>query len=201
MKCEPIDHPRIGRTIHRWLWLQDLNFPDSGHYPGPETPRGAVAEDGWVVFHRRQLVLAVPDEVHTYWHHQNPVYDSHPAVWRIQDSDWLASFEQQHLARCQHFILDCRDWVVEVICEELLFGTGEFDLLAAISVHPELGDAFYWRALKRRQCGDDAYVEDLAKVAVTSGAFFQDTARELLQNANCQDGRPSNADRGVRRGG
>ena len=184
MICEPLHPISIGRNIHRWLWLEDLNFPDSGHHPTPEMPRGLIADDGWVIFHQRQVVLAVPDEVHSHWHHELDSHQSSYYTFRINESVWLNSFDQRHLESCQHFILDFRDDVVEVICEKLLFGPGEFVLQAAIEMHPELSDAYYWRAITRRKCGDHRFVEDLWRLANANGAFFQETARELLKQVH-----------------
>jgi hypothetical protein len=193
MNCEPLHQISIGSTIRRWLWLNDLNFPDAGHHPIPETARGLIADDGWVIFHRHQVVLAVPDEVHSYWHHELDSHQISSFACRIDESEWLTSFDQRHLSRCQHFVLDFRDYVLEVICEKLLFGSGAFVLQAAIEMHPELSDAYYWRAINRRKQGDQLFIEDLSKLANANGAFFQDTARELLQQVSPVQESPNKA--------
>jgi hypothetical protein len=181
MNCESLHPISVGSKIERWLWLQDLNFPDSAHHSIPESPWGVNADEGWVIFHGRQVVLAVPDEVHSYWHHELEAHQISSFAHRIDNSDWLTSFDQRHLSRCQHFVLDFCDFVLEVICEKLLFGPGAFVLQAAIETHPELSDAYYWRAINRRKRGDQSFIEDLAKVANADGAFLQEAARELLQ--------------------
>jgi hypothetical protein len=62
----------------------------------------SVADEGWVIFLRRQVVLIVPDEVHTYWHHRAAMPHSHAGAYRIEDSEWQASFEPRHLTHCGH---------------------------------------------------------------------------------------------------
>lgn len=183
MRCHPIQQPLIGSTIERWLWLRDINFPDSGHqYSFPEVPLGLVTTAGWVIFHRRQLFLAVPDEVHTFWHHEQNQDLVRSFAFQVEESLWLASFDQRHLSLCHHFVLDFRDDIVEVICEKLLFGAGPFELEAAITLHPELGDAYYWRAMAREKAGDLRFADDLRKVASADGAYFQSTAKALLKS-------------------
>src|SRR5262245_16902481 len=138
MKSVPVNQPCLGVRAERWLEDKELNFPDSGHDWSAvlPTPTGVVTESSWVVFHRRQVVLSVPDEVHSYWHHEFAGERSRPRAWHVESSIWLASFDQKHLSECRHFILDFRDWVVEVICEALFFGEGAFDLERAIELHP-----------------------------------------------------------------
>jgi hypothetical protein len=182
MRVTPIPHIVLGPDIVRWLSLEDLNFPDSGHHWGSLAPtaRGLTTDDGWLVFHRCQVALIVPDEVHSGWHHRGSTPDWQVQARQIDDSEWLASFSQQHLTRCQHFVIDLRDNVVEVICEGLLFGPGAFDLESAIDAYPVLADAYFWRACQRERRGDAGAIADFERVAESDGASFQSNARDHL---------------------
>lgn len=186
MKCTPIVDVVLGPNIQNWLWPRDLQFPESGHAWGEtlEVPAGLITDAGWVVFLRRQVVLVVPDEVHSYWHVQADAGGFHTLVWHVQQSAWLASFDPRHLTRCMHFVLDLRDHVVEVICEELLFGALPFELEPAIEKHPALADAYYWRAMQYEKVGDTGRAQsDLARVAASPGAVFQAAAQTRLSRA------------------
>lgn len=183
MKAIRIEQPTVGTRAERWLHAKDLNFSDSGHdwSSGLPTPTGVATESGWVVFQGRQVVVSVPDEVHSYWHHKAAGEYSNPGAWHVEGSTWLASFDQTHLSECSHFILELRDWVVEVICKDLLFGEGAFDLERAIERHPPLADAHFWRAQQREKAGNiDGAVADYLRAARAEGAFFRKAARDHL---------------------
>src|SRR5262245_15766235 len=94
MRCVPLtEGPDFRERVIRWLRHRDLNFADSGHRwsAGIEIPSGMVSDTSWVVFLRSQVVLVVPDEVHTCWHRGvGPGSPTH--AWLVEDSTWLPTF-------------------------------------------------------------------------------------------------------------
>lgn len=179
----------IGCSPERWLRRRDLNFSDAGHHWSEfEVPTGVVTDDGWLVFHRCQIVMAVPDEVHSYWHHQLPGDPlTYGSVWRISESEWLATFDPRHLKNCHHFVIDLEGDVVEVICEALLGGDGQFNLDQAIALHPRLADAHFWLGTQAERAGDFVRAEShFAKVAASDGAFFRNLAIEHISRLHAK---------------
>lgn len=142
-----------GPILHRWLWFEDLLLPDSsaGYHTMPKRRVGGQSEHGWVLFHGVQVVQPVPEEVHSYWHH--PLTQERGAAWRVESSNWLASFSQRHLAECEHYVLEFYDYVVEVICEEVSFGPGAFDLATVLPNEPRLRYAYMRRAISLKKMG------------------------------------------------
>ncbi|MFK7998586.1 MAG: hypothetical protein AB8H86_03275 [Polyangiales bacterium] len=136
-----------GPILRRWLWSEDLLLPDSseGFQTLPKRCVGAQSEYGWVVFHGVQVLQSVPEEVHSYWH--RALTEEGGAAWRVESSTWLASFDQRHLAKCGHYILEFYDHIVEVICEELIIGKGEFQLTEVLPHEGRLRYAYMRRAL------------------------------------------------------
>ena len=160
MRIVPVEMPSAfgpdsrGPELERWLVDSDLLFPDSGEGFGPSRGdiAGAQIDGGWVVFGGLQVIQIVPEEVHSGWH----VEMAHGRVtnWnicRVEDSPWLGAFDPRHLHSHHHFIVGFYDEVVEVLCRDLLFGDGTFDLENAIATHPQLGYAYLRRAISRRK--------------------------------------------------
>ena len=131
--------PEICRFLHDHDALEKDAFPDRRPLPGSiigieyfwfEHP-----DIAWVMFKKIQVIQIVPEEVCSYWftslvsERQNGV-----GIYVVEDSAWLRSFSQRHLASCRHFILMFYDEIIEVIAEDLMFGRGAF----RIEDHPEL---------------------------------------------------------------
>jgi len=131
--------PEIHRFVHDRDALTHGTFTDRRPLPGSiigieyfwfEHPDLA-----WVIFKKMQVIQIVPEEVCSYW------YSSHiteqkkgVGIYIVEDSQWLRSFSQRHLASCRHFILEFYDDIIEVIAEDLVFGRGKF----SIDEHPQL---------------------------------------------------------------
>ena len=162
MKAIPVDVPDAfgpggrGPELRRWLHDSDLLFPDSHHgfAPPDGSMRGAQVDDGWVVFHGLQVIQIVPDEVHAYCHlalQSDP--ESLANVWLVDDSSWLSTFRPRHLSDQNNYIIQFYDDVVEVLCHQLVFGCGTFDLERAIVAHSQLCYAYFRRAESMRNQG------------------------------------------------
>lgn len=184
MRVTPVAAPSLGE-LRRWLWPADLTFADSGHHESPlPRPVGIVGESGWVIFHRLQVLLEVPDEVHSGWHRGLIAdVDSLNTAWLVEGSDWIQTFDPKHLGRCSHYVVEHWDFVLEVICENLLYAASPvFDLERAIELHSCLADAYFWRALQAEKRGDVTMArEDLQRVLAADGAFFRNSAYEHLR--------------------
>src|SRR5262245_57281824 len=133
-------HDGRGPSLVRWLCDRDLYLPDTWDEPTPlvgdivgaeyilphPAPHGAPA---WVVFHGLQVLQIVPEEVHSYWHRTDlRRQPDQTGAWRIENSSWMTHFDPRHLTGHQHFVLEWYDELAEVICRELIFGSGMFDL-------------------------------------------------------------------------
>lgn len=87
---------------------------------------GAEHEFGWIVFKRLQVIQIVPHEVHSFWYlTEGDTFDN--GILEVEDSSWIKNFSPTHLTKCKHFILEFYDEIVEVICESLISGVGDFD--------------------------------------------------------------------------
>ena len=53
--------------------------------------------------------------------------DSKAAIFEVIDSEWLASFNQAHLAECSHYQIMFYDEIYDVICKEINVGTGQLN--------------------------------------------------------------------------
>jgi hypothetical protein len=176
-----------GPTLQHWLVDSDLLFDDSqtGFAPPCKSITGAQVETGWVVFHGLQVIQIVPEEVHSYWHlepNRSPQLLSN--VWRIENSVWLASFSQRHLGCHQHFIVTFYDELVEVICRDLLFGIGVFDLERAINNFPQLSYAYLRRAMSREKQGKrlEATSDYERYIAISPDTSSVEYARRCLKS-------------------
>jgi hypothetical protein len=172
---EPFGLEGRGPCVAWWIHDGDLLLPESneGIDPPPGGVCGAQVSDGpgmtaWVLFHGLQVITTVPEEVHTYWHTApDDVPDRVPeggtdieapelegfSPWRIENSRWLAKFRPRHLEGHSHFVIEFYDHIVEVICEELLFGEGEFDIEEVLAKEPRLGFAHLRHAQSMEKSG------------------------------------------------
>lgn len=71
-----------------------------------------------VRFHAPQVAMFTPEEVMAQRGLGGAV--------DLGCSEWLQSFDQQHLARCHHFQLLFYDELLDIICESLEFADGAF---------------------------------------------------------------------------
>ena len=53
--------------------------------------------------------------------------ESNAAIYVVEESSWLASLNQAHLSKCRHYQIMFYDEIYDVICEEIIAGTGELD--------------------------------------------------------------------------
>lgn len=105
------------------------------------------------MFHGLQVFQRVPEEVYSYWHRELGAQTEGIGAFRIEDSSWLASFSKRHLGQHTHFVLEWYDDVVEVICRELVFGKGDFDIADVLPREPRLGNAYFRHALAQEKLG------------------------------------------------
>lgn len=184
MRADPISTPYFahdgrGPSLIRWLYDSDLFFDGTFFEDVADCVTGAVyamtpLADGsagpfegvavidpateprcWVVFEGLQVYQNVPEEVHSYWHIDCETDRvARTGVWRVNHSEWLGGFDQRHLATSKHFILEFYDELVEVIADELVFGTGEFVLADVIDSDERFSYAYLRRAEVREKRGD-----------------------------------------------
>jgi hypothetical protein len=142
----PTDHFGFdgrGPEIHRFL--RDCDALKEGAFPERRKPPGHIIgveyywferpELEWVLFRKMQVIQIVPEEVCSYWFAAH-ISDKRKGIgiYVVEDSAWLRSFSQRHLASCRHFIFQFYDDILEVIAEDLTFGRGAF----RIEDHPDL---------------------------------------------------------------
>lgn len=159
-----------GRRLKRWLLYEDILFAEThkDFIFEPKTIYGAIIENAWVIFYNIQVIQIVPQEVHSYWHldlpNQSSVYSN---ITMIENSFWIKQFNPIYLSKCSHYVIEFLDHVVEIICENLIFGENEFCTEEVINQHPCLGNAFYWRAKHKEKYGfiEEALL-DYRKVAL-----------------------------------
>lgn len=53
--------------------------------------------------------------------------DSKAAIFEVKDSEWLASFNQAHLSECKHYQIMFYDEIYDVICKQIIVGTGQLN--------------------------------------------------------------------------
>jgi tetratricopeptide (TPR) repeat protein len=174
-----------GPVLSRWIHEAELYLPNSeaGFAPSKGSIVGADYEESWVIFHRLQVMQSVPHEVHTSWHWDHaehsipkvayldeqgkiwlnpPSHEQPPStkdktgVWLIEDSKWLKSLDPQHLGKCYHFILEFYDEIVEVICEELVFGTGKFNVATVVQNDKRFSYAYLRYAMAQEKQNNTA---------------------------------------------
>ena len=81
-----------------------------------------------LIFHRVQVHVFTPEEVHNYagdevrW---GPSINQAAAV-NLGKSAWLLSFAQRHLVRCNHYRLMFYDEYLDVICEGISAEAGPY---------------------------------------------------------------------------
>lgn len=179
MRAIPIPTPHFsfngrGPTLRRFILDEDLLLPGSnaGFAELSGKPCGAVYDTyakgpqgtHFVIFHGLQVFQSVPHEVHSYWHCEGYSGGPHVGVFQIEASEWLASFDRRHLAHHSHFVLEWYDDIVEVICRELIFGEGDFELSRVLPTEPRLAYAYFRHAMSQETLGDvDAAIESWSR--------------------------------------
>ena len=182
---EPFRAGGRGPVLESWLHDGDLLFPDTneGFAAPPDGIVGAQVSDAWVVLQGVQVVQVVPEEVHSYWHRGLPSVGPEASnLWRIDDSEWLRTFNPRHLAECQHFVLEFYDELLEVVAEALVVGPGAFHLEEAIAQDGRLGYAYLRRAmsLKTERRFDEAEASFVEYLATDPPESAREYARRCL---------------------
>lgn len=175
-----------GPGLQRWLVDSDLSFGNSeaGFAPPNGSIEGVQVPGGWVVFHGLQAIQIVQEEVHSYWHLPLDLTSTLSNVWVIEDSVWLASLKRRHMQGQQHFLVTLYDELIEVICNELLFGSGVFNLEKAIESFPQLAFAYLRRAMSREAQGnsDEARADYERYISISPDTASVEYARRCLRS-------------------
>lgn len=83
---------------------------------------------GHALFSRSQVFMFTPEEVeNTTKSSPDFVNVDGVAVSFLGRSPWLISFNQHHLAKCEHFRVMFYDYYLDVICEKVFFHEGRFE--------------------------------------------------------------------------
>lgn len=154
-----------GCELVRWIHDAELNLPESqaGFAPLAGSIVGAqylfeteeTANESWIIFHRLQVIQIVPEEVHSYWHLNFAGGNrKNSGVWEIEDSEWIKTFSPQHLGNHKHFIIEFYDYLVELICRELIFGGGKFDIEEVVARDDRFAYAYLRRAIAQEKLGN-----------------------------------------------
>jgi hypothetical protein len=80
-----------------------------------------------LVFIRPQVFMFTPEEVYNGL--SSPVFWAelkHAAMVATHESDWLLSFNQRHLGKCQHYQVMFYDEFLDVICEGIEAKSGGY---------------------------------------------------------------------------
>jgi len=179
MECINIDAPEEwgdirGPDLVRWITDSDLRFSGIENVYGPARGdiMGALSHNHWVLFHGLQVIKIIPDEVHSAWHydfmHENEEFSS---AWKIDNSQWIKTFNPRHLENHSHFLIRFYDDVIEVICKELIFGVAPFELKSAIEKDPQLSYSYFQLAESHKKAGqtDSAITHYKKYLTLSSG--------------------------------
>ncbi len=135
MKVIPVFTPNFhwsgrGAELIRWLPYEEVR---GGKHAQPEGGiYGALfsydLEDRWVIFDGLQAILVAGEEVHSGWY-MNLIDKniSRSWIWKVNESDWMKTFIPMHLSGHEHFVLEFYDDIVEIVCKQLIFGTGKIN--------------------------------------------------------------------------
>jgi tetratricopeptide (TPR) repeat protein len=157
------DYDGRGPSLVHWIYDADLLLPGSQSSQSSEPPGdiygahyGYEQELYWIVFHGLQVLQIVPEEVHSYWHldYWEDFGGPQTGIWEIEDSEWLASFHPRHLKDHKHYIITFYDELVEVICQELIFGEGRFDIREIVTKDARFNYAYLRYANAQRGLGN-----------------------------------------------
>jgi tetratricopeptide (TPR) repeat protein len=171
MKIESVLTPYFyfdgrGCSLARWIYDTELLLPDSqsGFAPLDGSIEGAQyfsqTDDGenesWIIFHGLQVIQIVPEEVHSYWH-LNLIEENHESsgVWEVKESEWIKTFSPRHLGNHKHFIIEFYDELIELICRELIFGGGVFDIEKVVTKDYRFAYAYLRRAMAQKKSGNN----------------------------------------------
>jgi hypothetical protein len=153
-----------GPQIAKWIKYDDLYFPPSSVSKiirSPSDDITGIQFMNWVVFYGNQVIQIVPEEVHSYWHTESYYEackagstDKKTGAWLIENSEWIKTFHPRHLSNAKHFILEFYDDIIEVICDELIFGEGKFDLQKLIEQDSRFANAYIVNADNENYLGN-----------------------------------------------
>ena len=121
---DEFQHDGRGPELIRVHWDQSGSVLRAVDYRNPSD-----GQSRHVVFLRPQVVAIVPEEVINYDDDAlgaSLAAFAPAAAFDVGRSSWLESFAPRHLARCRHFQLMFYDQLFNVICEGLVFHTGDF---------------------------------------------------------------------------
>jgi hypothetical protein len=153
-----------GEDLVHWIYNSDLLLPATPLAQFKEPAGGIVGAHygykltpNWIIFYRLQVIQIVPEEVHSYWHLNYRQQESDSScVWEIEDSQWLASFDPRHLQDkdYKHYIIVFNDELVEVICRDLIFGEGLFDINVVVANDARFNYAYFRYADAQEELGN-----------------------------------------------
>lgn len=164
-----------GCSLLRWIHDAELHLPESqgGFAPSDGSIEGAQylfeadlsTDESWIIFYGLQVLQIVPEEVHSYWHREYADHNSTTSgVWEIEGSEWIKLFEPMHLSGHKHYIVEFYDEIVEVICRDLIFGSGTFDIQRVVARDNRFAYAYLRRAMSQNKQGNkDEAVEYFQK--------------------------------------
>ncbi|MBU6953444.1 hypothetical protein [Hahella sp. HN01] len=118
-----------GPTLRRFIIDTELKKLGSvGHTIGVEYEYSNedYSLSYWVIFFGITVYQCYPSRVHDYWHRMPPF--SEAGFCFVSDpSDLIRKLEESSVIQGQkHYILEFEDDVIEVVCDRLVFGEGEF---------------------------------------------------------------------------
>ena len=145
-----------GGTLINWIYDSDLRFQETNDIKSSSTGfiNGFECHNEWVLFHGLQVMQLVPEEVHSDWHAKYRENEEYVQVYEILDSEWIKTFRQRHLKDHSHFVMRTENYVLEVICKDLLFGKTPFNLETAIEDNPMLSHPNFSLARHQEKLGD-----------------------------------------------
>jgi hypothetical protein len=126
-------------VLRDWIWaegrgpeLRRAYFGGRGsilvalEYANPDW--ASEADVKHLVVHRAQVHMFTPEEVYNYARDEvqwGPSIDQ-AAVVHLGKSEWLLTFSQRHLARCNHYRIMFYDEYVDIICENISAENGPY---------------------------------------------------------------------------
>jgi hypothetical protein len=159
MKANPIhlnafETSGRGPVLTRWLHDEVMYFPNSDEL-NTGSIVGAEYEGNWLIFYGLQVIQIIPEEVHSYWHLKMTKDEARiTGAWEIEDSTWLKTFNQRHLANQKHFVLEFYDEIVEVICKSLACDKGVFDIRQVASLDDRFAYVYLRYAMAQEKLGN-----------------------------------------------
>jgi hypothetical protein len=154
-----------GCSLLRWIHDAELHLPESqagfsqlsGSIEGAQYlfETDVNADESWIIFGGLQVLKIVPEEVHSYWHREYAGDDTIiSGIWVIEGSEWIKTFDQRHLNNHKHYIVEFYDEIVEMVCRDLIFGAGTFDIQRVVALDNRFAYAYLRRAMSQSTVGN-----------------------------------------------